>query len=107
MNYVLQSPIGRLRMIGIVEGISYILLLFVAMPLRTFMDMPEAVSISGMAHGILFLLYILAVGHVWLVHRWPLTRVIIAVLVSFIPFGNFVFDQSLKKEQNANPPKAA
>ncbi|MGQ0439259.1 DUF3817 domain-containing protein, partial [Bacillus sp. B-TM1] len=48
---MLSTPIGRLRAIGLVEGISFLLLLFVAMPLKYFAGFATAVKITGMAHG--------------------------------------------------------
>nr|MBJ6878079.1 DUF3817 domain-containing protein [Vibrio cholerae] len=55
---MLSTPIGRLRAIGLIEGISFLLLLFVAMPLKYFAGFATAVKITGMAHGVLFILFI-------------------------------------------------
>ena len=58
---MLNSSIGRLRVISIVEGISFIVLLLIAMPMKYIWGMPNAVTVVGMVHGVLFLLWCLLV----------------------------------------------
>ncbi|WP_110114424.1 DUF3817 domain-containing protein [Bacillus sp. CGMCC 1.16541] len=94
-----SSTIGRLRLVGLLEGISYLVLLFLAMPLKYFMDIPEAVSIVGAAHGALFVAYVLAIAHVQIAHRWSLWHSIKAFIAAFIPFATFILDKEWKKEQ--------
>lgn len=98
-RYFSNTAIGRLRMTGIVEGISFLLLLFIAMPLKYFADIPEAVKYTGWVHGLLFIAYILALLHVYIVQQWPLKKAIIAFLASLVPFGTFVLDSEWKKEE--------
>ncbi|MVP00251.1 DUF3817 domain-containing protein [Paenibacillus lutrae] len=95
---MLKTPIGRLRVVGFIEGISYLLLLFIAMPLKYFADMPAPVTIVGGMHGFLFVLFLAAVAHVTFVHRWSIMKVLWAVIASFLPFGTFILDSQLKKE---------
>ena len=57
---MLKNTLGRLRLVALCEGISYVLLLGIAMPLKYLYDRPEAVRITGMLHGILFILLALA-----------------------------------------------
>lgn len=94
---VLTSPIGRLRLVGILEGISFLLLLGIAMPLKYAAGIPEAVSVVGAAHGALFVLYALAVVHVKFAHKWSIGRSLFAFLMSVIPFGPFILERQLKK----------
>lgn len=94
-----RTPIKRLRTIGIYEGISYLVLLAIAMPLKYFADFPQAVSIVGMLHGILFVLFGAALLHVWIKHRWSFLKVVAAFISSLIPFGTFVLDARLRKEE--------
>ena len=94
-----NTPLGRFRVIGIIEGISYLVLLGIAMPLKYFLDMPAAVKIAGSLHGLFFVLYILALAHVTLKNRWSILRVIGAFIASLLPFGNFVLDARLRNEQ--------
>jgi integral membrane protein len=96
---VLNTPIGRLRVIGFVEGISYLALLGIAMPLKYLAGLPMAVRVVGMAHGLLFLLFIAAVIHVAVHRRWTVRRVLWAFASAVIPFGTFVLDAQLRREQ--------
>ncbi|MFT9846731.1 DUF3817 domain-containing protein [Aneurinibacillus sp. REN35] len=96
---MLRTPIGRLRVIGLVEGISFLLLLGIAMPLKYFADIPIFVTIVGALHGILFVLYIASVAEVWSKLRWSIGRVIGALVASIIPFGTFVLDARLRQEE--------
>ncbi|MBM7631160.1 DUF3817 domain-containing protein [Geomicrobium sediminis] len=91
------------RRVGLVEGLSLITLLFIAMPLKYMFGVDQAVSIVGMAHGVLFLLYMAFVFLVTLTVRWSLKWFLGASVVAIIPFGNFVFDAKLKKADFAQP----
>lgn len=93
-----KSTIGLLRRIGIIEGVSYLVLLFIAMPLKYFADLPIFVQIFGMAHGILFVLFVLMLLVVWVRHGWSFIRVLGAFAASLLPFGTFVLDARLRKE---------
>jgi integral membrane protein len=94
-----KTTIGRLRVAGFVEGISCIVLFGVAMPLKYFAGIPAAVKIPGWVHGVLFIIYLLALLQVTIVRRWPLSKVFIAFIASLIPCGTFFMDSRLKKEQ--------
>ncbi len=98
---MLESPIGRLRAIGLVEGASYLLLLGVAMPLKYAAGMPEAERVVGMAHGVLFLVYCLALSQATLDLSWPLKRAARLFIAAVLPFGPFVVDAGLRREQEA------
>ncbi|MDQ4141426.1 MAG: DUF3817 domain-containing protein [Bacteroidota bacterium] len=95
----MQTPIRRFRVVGIIEGISYLILLGIAMPLKYWAGIPEVVKIVGWAHGVLFVLFGLALLHVWVARRWSFGRALLAFLASLIPFGTFIFDRSLKREE--------
>lgn len=101
MNNLFKSSIGRLRIIGIVEGISFILLLGLAMPLKYIWGMPLAVRIVGSLHGLLFVLFLYALLQVTIERKWNIVRVMTAFMSSLLPFGTFVFDKQLKKEQES------
>jgi len=87
-----------LRAIGIGEGISFLLLLFIATPLKHFGGNPTPVEILGPIHGGLFLLYILAAIIAAKVLRWPWTRVPLAFMASVVPFGPFIFEAWLRRQ---------
>jgi len=98
---LLRTPIGRLRIIAFIEGVSFLLLLGVAMPLKYFAGLPAAVQIVGWIHGALFVLYLLAVAEVTVKHRWSLTMVAVALVASLIPFGTFLLDARLRRQESA------
>ncbi|RYF84513.1 MAG: DUF3817 domain-containing protein [Chitinophagaceae bacterium] len=93
------SSIRLLRRVGILEGISLLVLLFIAMPLKYIWQQPGAVKIVGWLHGALFVLFMLLVLHVYEQKGWPFKRVILAFIAAFLPFGTFVFDKKLKEEE--------
>jgi integral membrane protein len=94
-----NTVIGRLRVVGYFEGVSFLVLLLIAMPLKYWADIPQAVTIVGGLHGLLFVLYMLALAHVWLVRRWSILKVAAAFIAAFIPFGTIVLDKKLLRNQ--------
>ena len=100
MNF--STALGRLRIIGFIEGTSAVLLFCVAMPWKYLVDEPTGkhfVYAVGMTHGILWTLYIAAVLNTAIVLRWSIDRLVIAGLASIPPFATFIFDRSLRREQ--------
>lgn len=98
---LLRTTIGRLRLIGFAEGISFLLLLGVAMPLKYFAGQPGAVRVVGMAHGILFLAYLWATVQAAMEYRWDWKRTLLVAAASLFPFGPFYIDAKLLKHVNA------
>lgn len=92
----MKSALKKFRFMGIIEGGSLLLLLFIAMPLKYFFDMPEVVSVVGAVHGGLFTVYVLITVYATFAVRWPFRFTIGALAVAFIPFGNFVLDRRLE-----------
>ena len=101
-NYfnLVKTSIGRLRIIGFVEGVSFLVLLFIAMPMKYVMGMPQMVKQVGMAHGLLFVLYVMAVVIVKVEKDWSFGKMGIALLVSLIPFGTFWADGKLFRTED-------
>ena len=87
------------RRIALAEGISFLILLGIAMPLKYFADSPLAVRITGMVHGVLFIAFIILAWNTMdsLQKNWRWFGK--ACIAAFIPFGTFVFDRELKKEE--------
>lgn len=96
---MLSSPIGRLRAVGIAEGLSFILLLGVAMPLKYLAGIPLAVRIVGSLHGFLFLALLVVLGQAASAARWPIKTTLMVFVAALIPFGPFLIDGRLRKEQ--------
>ncbi|MBS2970274.1 DUF3817 domain-containing protein [Metabacillus sp. KIGAM252] len=95
---MVSTPIKRLRVIGTIEGISFIVLLAIAMPLKYFADIPMAVTIVGSLHGLFFVLFILAVANAAFRHRWSIIKMGLALIASVIPFGTFFLNKKLPKK---------
>jgi integral membrane protein len=92
------KALQQLRWIGIIEGVSYLVLLFISMPLKYVFKLPKPVIINGWIHGFLFVLLAVAILYVWILRKWPFKRAFTAGIASLVPFGTFWFDKSLKKE---------
>ena len=84
-----------------VEAASFLLLLGVAMPLKYMWGMPLAVRIVGMIHGVLFIAYAIALVAAWRAQKWEYDRPLGLFVAAFIPFGPFVVDAGLKREEEA------
>jgi len=95
------TDLGRLRIAGIAEGISFIALLFIAMPLKYMAGNQTLVWYIGWVHGLLFMLYLLALITVKINLEWKLKKTSIAFLASIIPFGTLILDKSWRKEEKA------
>ena len=91
----------QLRHIGLVEGTSTLLLLIVAMPLKHFAEMPKAVSIVGMIHGVLFILYVIALIRAALALKRPFKWLAKLFIAAIIPFGPFAIERGLRREEQA------
>ena len=106
------TALRQLRLVAFLEGSSFVLLLFVAMPLKYLAGYPLAVRIAGSIHGALFLLFLVALYRAAGDRAWPLRRSLTAFVTSLLPFGTFVFDASLRREIDslktvADPPIGA
>jgi integral membrane protein len=96
-----MSSLVQFRWIALAEGISFVALLFIAMPLKYTFGLPLAVRVVGAVHGGLFVLFVVALARAASEHDWPLRRALLAFIASIIPFGTFVFDRSLAREIEA------
>ena len=89
------------RLTALLEGISYILLLFIAVPIKYLLDDPTYVKLLGMPHGILFIGYILLSILGKSRYKWTNTDFFVISVSSLIPFGTFYVDKKyLKKPVN-------
>jgi integral membrane protein len=96
MSYI--KSINRFRYIALAEGISYLILLGIAMPLKYFAEMPKAVSYIGMLHGLLFVAFIMSSFDVMGQMKKSFLWLMKAFLASIIPFGTFWLDRNLKDD---------
>jgi integral membrane protein len=103
MRNVLKTQIGRLRLIAYLEGVSLIILLGVAVPLKYWGGNPELVKILGPIHGTLFLLFILSTLTVGVEQQWKFRQTTWKVLVAcIIPFGTFYIDRHILRQNNGS-----
>ncbi|WP_343636168.1 DUF3817 domain-containing protein [Fluviicola sp.] len=94
MNF--KSALGALRIVGILEGISFLSFL-VTMPLKYMMDITAPNKIVGMAHGVLFIAYIFLVFWASTETKWDTKTKFWAYVASLLPFGTFVADAKIFK----------
>ncbi|PAW91964.1 hypothetical protein CKK33_00025 [Mucilaginibacter sp. MD40] len=105
MISLLSTNIGRLRIIAFLEGISLLLLIFIAVPLKYFGHNPAMVKAMGPVHGVLFLLFIYNTISVGIEQRWPRSVIYKVLVACVIPFGTFYVDRKvLRKEKSLAPP---
>lgn len=94
----LKTSIGRLRFIGFWEGTSFLVLLLIAMPLKYFADWPQGVRVVGMAHGVLFIGYVLAAWQAAMEHDWRWKKTALVLIASLLPAGPFIVDAKLLRD---------
>ena len=99
-----MTALRQLRVVALLEGASFLVLLFIAMPLKYLAGLPLAVRIVGSVHGVLFLLFIAALYRAGREREWPLRRSLLAFVSSIVPLGTFLFDRSLRREIAAVTP---
>lgn len=86
------------RIISFLEGLSYLAILFVTMPLKYLFSSPEPNKFIGMAHGFLFIGYIVVAFLLKPEKKWDNKTFAIILICSIIPFGTFWMDQKYLKK---------
>jgi len=81
------------KVMGKLEGISLLLLLCVAMPLKYFVDFPLAVKIVGSLHGAFFVFYLTLGALLFKRMKWTVDTLVICVILASVPFGTFIFER--------------
>ena len=94
-----MSQIRTFRITALTEGVSFLTLLCIAMPMKYFMGMPEAVRVVGLIHGVLFLLYVGLLAMLHVRQRWSFMFSLYALVASVIPFGTFMLDKHLRVKE--------
>ena len=96
---MLKSTIGRFRIISLLDGISFIYLLYCSIYLKRMMGDADAIRTPGMVHGVLFTIYVVALLHLILSKDWSFKRLILIGATCLIPFAPFWLDGWLKKQE--------
>lgn len=91
-----RSPVHTLRITALLEAVSFLLLLGVAMPLKYIWNQPLAVQLVGWVHGMLFVAFCLALANAFLRERWPLLRTSLIFIAALVPFGPFLIDRHMR-----------
>ncbi|MEO5912911.1 MAG: DUF3817 domain-containing protein [Luteolibacter sp.] len=94
-----NTAVGRMRAVGMLESVSFILLMGVAMPLKYLAGMPEAVKWAGWIHGILFIAYGMTNLAALTGDRISFRKSSIAFMASLIPFGPFIIDRRFAEDE--------
>jgi len=90
------------RIVALLEGLSYILLLFIATPIKYLGNDPQYVKMLGMPHGILFMAYIVMAVIISKDMKWSSKTLWIVLIASVIPFGTFYIDKKYLKKSIPN-----
>jgi len=99
MQTLLKTPIGRLRLLGYIEGLSLLVLLFIAVPLKYAAENPSLSKIMGPIHGALFLLFIINTMSVGVEQQWKFRKTTYKVMLAcIIPFGTFYIDRKILRK---------
>ncbi len=87
--------------IAVIEGVSYLVLLLVAMPLKYGLGLDLVVTYVGWAHGVLFVLYFIWLARCWIALKWPFKAIVIAAIASLIPAATFFLHRFLPEAPEA------
>lgn len=90
--------LNRLRIVGILEGISFLVLLGIAMPLKYVAGQPQAVRMVGWVHGALFVTFVGSLLQTSMLRQWPMGRRATAFVSALLPFGTFALDARIRTE---------
>lgn len=93
-----MSTLSIFKKVAIAEGISYLALLLIAMPLKYFAGIPLAVKYTGWVHGLLFVFYVIFVIMCWMEYKWKFGKVAMVFFASLLPFAPFIVERKLEEE---------
>lgn len=94
----MKNPIPFLRRVALIEGISFLVLLGIAMPLKYMAGLPMAVKVVGWVHGVLFVVFCWALLQTLMrVSNWTFLRSAVVFIASLLPFGPFIIDGRMKQ----------
>jgi integral membrane protein len=93
----MRNPVHQLRHLALIEGVSFLLLLFIAMPLKYLADLPAAVTWVGWIHGVLFMLLCALLLYCTVMARWSWWRTLLILIAALVPFGPFAIDRRMKQ----------
>ncbi|TGM31356.1 DUF3817 domain-containing protein [Leptospira levettii] len=89
MITLVKTKLGRFRILAFLEGVSFLTILLVTMPLKYLYQNPEPNKVVGLVHGLLFLLYLVELFQVKVELNWKMKKTILAAIASVVSFGTF------------------
>jgi integral membrane protein len=92
-----KTALHRFRIISFIEGLSYLVLLFIAMPIKYIGENPYPVKIIGMAHGVLFILFMIFLFESLRKYNWEHKFSLRLFIYSLLPFGSFAIEKKIKE----------
>jgi integral membrane protein len=95
------SPFGLFRWLGIIEGTSFLIILFITMPLKYLAGQPAPNLIVGMIHGVLFVAYCLGAAYFYRQRDWSAGKLFLLWFAAIVPFGTFLADRKLLAGERA------
>lgn len=101
MQATTDTSLRAFRILAFVEGVSFLLILFITMPLKYFYDTPGPNKVLGMIHGVLFLGYCVYALQLKWERSWSIGKLLLLWLASIVPFGTFVADWKLLRGADA------
>lgn len=93
---MINKNVQRFRIVNTIEGYSYLILLFIAMPLKYLLGVALAVKIVGMLHGVLFVSLVLLMIPAYMQAKWKFSCNILFFIASLVPFGTFYTSPKIK-----------
>lgn len=91
--------VNLFRLISIIEGLSYLVLLYFAIYHKRILGQEDAIRTPGMIHGVLFVIFCMSLAHVWLDRGWNWKKVGFAFLCSLVPLAPFYLERKIKREE--------
>ncbi|MGB0328330.1 MAG: DUF3817 domain-containing protein [Akkermansiaceae bacterium] len=100
-----QYPLGLLRLLSLLDGLSFVVLLYFAIYEKRILGDDTAVRVPGMIHGVIFTLFLVLLYLTMENRKWPTKRAALVFVCSLIPFAPFFLEPNLKKEQEGEQDK--
>ncbi len=97
---MIKDALSRFRVISAIEGLSYLLLVFIAMPVKYIGENPYPVKVFGMIHGVLFIIFMVSLFETKLRKSWDVGFVFQLFVLSLIPFGAFFIEKKVKPKES-------
>ncbi len=94
-----SNALGRFRVISAMEGLSYLILVFIAMPIKYLGDNPIYVKYVGMAHGVLFIIFMISLFETKRKESWDTGFMFQLFVLSLIPFGAFIIEKKVTPQK--------